>query len=119
MQVPSLLVIAHDMHLPVQVVAQQTPCWQWLDWQAASAAQLAPGGLSPQLPLLQVFPVEQSPSTVQTVLHVPALAPLVLHMYGTHGWLGWALQVPIPSQRPAKVSVDPVQPDVPQATPAT
>ena len=46
--------------------------------QSASAAQLAPGGLRPQLPLLQVLPVEQSASAVQTVLHEPAFAPLVL-----------------------------------------
>ena len=46
--------------------------------QSASAAQLAPGGLSPQLPLLQLLPTEQSASAVQTVLQEPMLAPVVL-----------------------------------------
>jgi hypothetical protein len=113
------LAIAQDMQLPVQVVAQQTPCWQWFDWQAASAAQPAPGGLSPQLPLLQLLPGEQSVSAVQTVLHDPAFAPVVLQTYGAHDWFGSALQVPIPSQRPAVVSVVPVHPADWQTTPAT
>ena len=79
MQVPSLLATAHDMQVPVQVVEQQTPCAQWVDMQSASAAQLAPGGLSPQLPLLQLLPTEQSASAMQTVLQEPTLAPVVLH----------------------------------------
>jgi hypothetical protein len=66
------------MQVPVQVVAQQTPWAQWVDMQSASAAQLAPGGLSPQLPLLQLLPTEQSASAVQTVLQEPMLAPVVL-----------------------------------------
>jgi hypothetical protein len=114
-----LLAIAQDMQVPVQAVAQQTPCAQWVDMQSALAEQLAPGGFRPQLPPLQELPVEQSVSAVQTVLHEPAFAPLVVQTYGAQDWLGCALQVPIPSQRPAKVSVDPVHPDTPQATPAT
>ena len=78
MQVPWFLAIAHDMQVPVQVVAQQTPWAQWVDMQSASAEQLAPGGFSPQLPLLQVLPAEQSASAVQTVLHEPAFAPPVV-----------------------------------------
>jgi hypothetical protein len=113
------LAIAHDMHVPVQTVAQQTPCAQWVDMQSASAEQLAPGGLRPQLPLLHELPGEQSVSAVQTVLHEPALAPVVLQTYGAHDWFVWALQVPVPSQRPAKVSVVPVHPADWQTTPAT
>ena len=78
MQVPWFLSIAHDMQFPVQVVEQQTPCAQWVDMQSASAAQLAPGGLRPQLPLLHVVPAVQSASAAQTVLHDPTLAPVVL-----------------------------------------
>ncbi len=78
MQVPSFLATAHDMQVPVQTVEQQTPCAQCIDMQSASAAQLAPGGLRPQLPLLQLLPTEQSASAVQTVLQEPTLAPVVL-----------------------------------------
>ena len=107
------------MQVPVQVVEPQTPWAQWLDMQSASAAQLAPGGLSPQLPLLQLFPTEQSASAVQTVLHEPTLAPVVLQTYGAQDWLGFTLQVPRPSQRPANMSIEPAQPALWQATPAT
>jgi hypothetical protein len=116
MQVPALPVIAHDMQLPVQVVAQQTLFAQWPDLQSVSAAQVAPGGLGPQLPATQklLAPV-QSASDEQVVLQVP-VAPQV---YGAQDRFAGALQVPLPSQRPANDSVDPEQPGIPQATPAT
>ena len=56
MQVPALPAIAHDLQVPVQAVAQQTPCAQRVDLQSVSAPQLAPGGLWPQLPLTQMLP---------------------------------------------------------------
>jgi hypothetical protein len=115
MQVPALPVIAHDLQLPVQVDAQQTPCAQWVDLQSPSAPQLAPGGLRPQLPLTQKLPLVQSASAEQVVLH----DPVVPQVNGEQDWLVGALQVPAPLQRPANESIDPVQPDVPQATPAT
>jgi hypothetical protein len=116
MQVPALPVIAHDLQVPVQVVAQQTASAQWPDLQSVSAAQLAPGGLGPQLPLVQKLPAPvQSASAEQVVLH----DPVVPQRYGAQDWLVGALQVPAPSQRPANESVEPVQPDDPQATPAT
>jgi hypothetical protein len=74
MQVPALPVIAHDMQLPVQVVAQQTLFAQWPDLQSPSAAQVAPGGLGPQLPLTQKLPLPvQSASAEQVVLHDPVV----------------------------------------------
>jgi hypothetical protein len=106
MQVPALPAIAHDLQLPVQAVAQQTPSAQWVDLQSPSAPQLAPGGLSPQLPATQKLPVVQSASDEQVVLH----CPLVPQTNGAHCWLTGALQVPRPSQRPAKVSIEPMQP---------
>ena len=39
--------------------------------------------------------------------------------YGAQDWLAGAVQVPRPSQRPANVSILPVQPALWQATPAT
>ena len=116
MQVPALPVTSHDMQLPVQVVAQQTLWAQWDDLQSLSAPQLAPGGLSPQLPEMQKLPLVQSASTEQVVLHCP---PVVAQVNGEHDWLAGAVQVPIPSQRPANVSVEVVHPAVWQATPAT
>jgi hypothetical protein len=72
MQVPALPVIAHDLQVPVQVVAQQTPCAQWSDLQSVSTPQLAPGGLGPQLPAVQKLPVPvQSASEEQIVLQDP------------------------------------------------
>jgi hypothetical protein len=115
MQVPALPWTAHDLQLPVQVVAQQTPCAQWVDLQSPSAPQLAPGGLRPQLPFTQKLPLVQSASAEQVVLHDP-VAPQV---NGEQDWLIGALQVPAPSHRPAKSSVELVHPAVWQATPAT
>src|SRR5262249_29334394 len=51
--------IAQDWQVPVQVVVQQTPCSQFVDWHSASAAQKAPIGLRPQELLVQTFPDEQ------------------------------------------------------------
>jgi hypothetical protein len=53
LQVPSLPVSAHDMQVPVQLDAQQTPCWQRPDAQSVVAVQVAPSGLSAQLAALQ------------------------------------------------------------------
>jgi hypothetical protein len=53
LQVPSLPGSAHDMQVPVQLDAQQTPCWQKPDAQSAVAVQVAPSGLSAQLAALQ------------------------------------------------------------------
>jgi hypothetical protein len=115
MQVPALPATSHDMQLPVQVVEQQTPCAQWVDLQSVSAPQLAPGGLSPQLPETQKLPLVQSASDEQVVLH----CPVVPQVNGEHDWLAGAVQVPNPSQRPANVSVLVPQPALWQATPAT
>jgi hypothetical protein len=115
MQVPALFATSHDMQLPVQVVAQQTLWAQWPVPQSVSAPQLAPGGLSPQLPETQKLPLVQSASAEQVVVH----CPVVPQVNGAHDWPVGAVQVPIPSQRPAKVSVEVLHPAVWQATPAT
>ena len=114
MQVPALPVTAHDLQVPVQVVVQQTPSAQIPELQSALAPQVAPGGFSPQLLLTQKLPLVQSASTEQVVLHCP-VAP---HTNGAQDWPADAEQVPAPSQRPAKISVEPVQPAVAQVTPA-
>src|ERR1700759_2807532 len=104
MQVPALPVIAHDLQVPVQVVEQQTPCAQIADLQSVLAPQLAPGGLSPQLPLTQKFPLTGSASAERVVLQGPVVPP----MNGAQDGPAAAEQWPAPSQRPANVSVEPV-----------
>jgi len=114
MQVPALPATAHDLHVPVQAVEQQTPWAQMPELQSSAAPQLAPGGSLPQLPDVQNVPGAQSVLAAQVVLH----CPVDPHMNGAHDWLAGAAQVPLPSQRPANVSIEPVQPAVWQATPA-
>lgn len=114
MQLPALPLSPQDLQVPVQAVAQQAPCAQMPELQSASAPQLAPIGFLPQLPLLQVFGAMQSASAVQVVLHWP----VVPHTYGAQDWPCIAGQAaPLPSQRPAKVNVDPVHPAFWQTTP--
>ncbi len=46
--------------MPLQAVAQQTPCAQTADWHSALVEQKAPIGFRPHELLVQTFPVEQS-----------------------------------------------------------
>ena len=43
-QAPSLPGSAHDRQVPVQVVLQQTPCWQMPELQSSPTAQVPPSG---------------------------------------------------------------------------
>jgi hypothetical protein len=56
---PIVPVIAHDRQAPPQVVAQQTPCAQNVDWHSTLFEQNAPIGFRPQELFVQTFPVEQ------------------------------------------------------------
>lgn len=103
-QVPPVPVSAHDMQFPVQAVWQQTPCAQMPLPQSVPAVQAAPSGFLPQLPPLQTFPAEQSALVEQLARQ---LVPP--HTYGMQVWFVPAVQLPMPSQRPASVSVDPAQ----------
>lgn len=102
-QVPALLVSAHDMQVPVQAVLQQTPWAQKFDAQAEPTVQGAPGGSLPQLLLVQEFGDTQSVFEEQVVLQ-----EVVPHSNGSHMTVVAARQVPAPSQVWACVSVDPV-----------
>jgi hypothetical protein len=111
---PALPDRLQDLQSPVQAVEQQAPCAQIPDLQSVAAPQLAPGGFSPQLPETQKLPLVQSASTEQVVLQ----APVDAQVHGAQGWLVAAGQAaPVPSQRPAKVSVEPLQPACWQITP--
>ncbi len=112
-QVPVVPVSAHDMHVPVQAVSQQTPCAQKPDWQEAAAVQAAPGGSLPQLPLVQTLGETQSALVVQVALHAA-----VAQVNGSHMAVVAGRQVPAPSQVRAWVSVEPVQDGEPQDVPA-
>jgi hypothetical protein len=75
-QVPGLA-RAHDWQVPVQLVAQQTPCWQKPEAQSVAAAHDVPSALPPhpapvqQIEPLQVYPVAQSAFVAQVVLQSP------------------------------------------------
>ena len=52
-QVPALPPSAHDWQVPVQALVQQTFCWQKPEAHSAAVAQVVPGVLSTQAPVLQ------------------------------------------------------------------
>ena len=72
-QAPSLPGNAHDRQVPVQVVLQQTPCWQMPELQSSLIAHVPPRELLPQLPLLQMLGGVQSALIVHVLAHVIAL----------------------------------------------
>lgn len=53
-QVPAVPPFAHDMHVPVQALLQQTPCWQKPEAHSAAVVQVVPGVLSTQAPVVQM-----------------------------------------------------------------
>lgn len=65
------------MQVPVQVVAQQTLCWQMLELQSSLVVQEPPTGRLPQLPPVQTLPPPQS----ALLVHAPrqALPALLSH----------------------------------------
>ena len=72
-QVPTVPASAHDRQIPTHAVAQQTPCSQKLELHSAAAAQVAPIGFLPQLPVMQVFGFVQSAVDPQVVRQVPVV----------------------------------------------
>lgn len=119
MQVPSEPAIAHDEQVVAQVVAQQTPCWQWAaeatHW--LSAVQAAPCDSKPQLfvVVLQVFGDAQSVVAAQVVLQTFSV---VSHANGVHSDELTVLQTPVPSQVRDGVKVEPEQLWAAQTIPA-
>ena len=111
-QAPSAPAIAHDRQVPVQAVAQQTPCSQNPVTHSAAAAQAMPVGFLPQAPLTQTFGATQSASPVQEILQA-----LVPQEYAPHDWVVVGWQVPVPLQVRAGVKVEPVQLAATQALP--
>ncbi len=108
MQVPAFPDTAQDMHVPVQVVAQQTPCWHRLVAHSDPDEQVVPFGFSEQLPPLHTVGETQSASAVHLLLQLFMVAASHTRLPGQLAGVT-ALQVPAPSQVAAGVSVAPVQ----------
>jgi hypothetical protein len=68
-QIPIVPGIAHDLHAPVQAVAQQTPWAQLPEAHSVPFAHSAPFVFLPQELPLQTVPATQFASTVQLVKH--------------------------------------------------
>ena len=90
-QVPSDAVSAQDLHTPVQLVRQQTPCSQKPFRHSWGPKQVAPGGLRPHVPLTHAAGDLHSASAVHDARH--ALAP---HRYGKQSATAGVTQVPEP-----------------------
>jgi hypothetical protein len=72
-QTPLLAASAHDVQMPVQAPAQQTPCWHEPDAHSLAAAQSAPFTFLPQIVPLQTLPFEQSALVAHAVLQEPVV----------------------------------------------
>jgi hypothetical protein len=94
-QVPRLPASEQDIQVPLQALAQHTPCWQKPELHSAAEAQAFPCGFFVQRLLMQKFDVAQSVSAVQVVLQT-LLA--VSHWYAPHDEVVAAEQVPVPVQ---------------------
>jgi hypothetical protein len=51
--VPMLPASAHDRHVPVHELVQQTPCWHSPVWHSVPAPHATPSSFFEQMPLLQ------------------------------------------------------------------
>jgi hypothetical protein len=103
-QLPALPGSAHDRQVPVQVVLQQTPCSHRPELHSAALPHAPPSGFLPQLPFTQVSGGTQFVSLAQMTRHLPSLP----HANGAHDSPAGGTHAPLPSQRDAAVSVDPI-----------
>lgn len=81
LQVPTLPVSAHDLHVPVQALLQQTPCAQKPESHSFAAPHAVPIGLSVHLPALQMLGATQSVLAVAVVQVVLQAFVVVSHVY--------------------------------------
>ncbi len=92
---PALPVSAHDWQVPVQALAQQTPCAQKPESHSDAAAQVVPMGFFVQSLPMQKYDEAQSASVAQPVLQAP---PAVSHPYSSQEDVVAGAQVPVPVQ---------------------
>jgi hypothetical protein len=104
-QAPWLPVRPQDWQVPAQAELQQNPCAQNPELQLVPAVHAAPIGNLPQLDAVQTLGDPQSLLLPQVMRHVP-LAP---QLNGEQLEVPPGAQVPLPSQRPDCVSVEPLQ----------
>lgn len=71
---PTEPVREHDWQVPVQALAQQTPCAQKPELHSTAVAHVPPMGFLPQLMLLQLLGEVQS-AVVAQVVRQAALVP--------------------------------------------
>lgn len=102
-QVPALPETLQAWQAAQLALEQQTPSTQFPLSHSPGPTQSWPGRLRPQEPLLQTFPDEQSALVLQT--ETQAVPVLALHANGTQVCVAAGLQVPLPSQVRARVSV--------------
>jgi hypothetical protein len=74
LQVPLLPVSAQDLQVPVQLLAQQTPCWQNPELHSFAVVHVSPSGCLVQTPPLQMLGETQSASAVQPSLQLVVVA---------------------------------------------
>jgi hypothetical protein len=70
-QTPGLPASAHDRHVPVQVVVQQTPCSHRPELHSGAVVHAVPMGFLPQLPIMQLLGGLQSAFDMHIVRHAP------------------------------------------------
>jgi len=99
---------AHDWQVPVQALAQQTPCWQKPEAHSVAPPQVAPLPLRPQVPVvvLQRFGATQSALDAQVALHWPLVPQIRLPPQVVPVTVP---QVPVPLHRRGGVKLVPVQ----------
>jgi hypothetical protein len=90
-QVPGLPGSAHERHVPVQLDAQQTPCWHRPEAHSTPVVHTVPSVFFAHWPVMQTLGATQSPSVEQDARHVP----FVPHWYGSQGSAVDARQVPV------------------------
>jgi hypothetical protein len=110
---PAEPVIAHDLHVPLQSLAQQVPCSQKPESQSPGIAQAAPTGFRPQLPVVHMFD-RHCALSVQVVRQ----SPVEPQRYGEHDCVAPNAQLPRPSQRDASTRVKPLHDCGKQIVPA-
>ena len=74
LHVPTLPVIAQDLHVPVHALLQQTPWAQKPELHSFAMVQAVPIGLSVQAPALQTYGETQSAAAVQVVRQTGVVA---------------------------------------------
>jgi hypothetical protein len=113
-QVPRLPGSAHDRQVPVQLLRQQTPCWQSPEPQSTPVVQVSPGCFLVQTLFRQTLGATQSVSAPQAVRHWPD-GP---HWKGAHEPDAAVWQTPAPLQVRPGICVEPAHVGPAQPVPA-